>query len=128
MIEYALIADFNFAQIKEDSARIDSYLESQKMEFVIDNSIDYEIKQYILWNIADLYTTHRAMETTSAEEQNPFLPSNPEFHELLIHKTVSTITIERLKFFDEEPKENLTILNRVGWLVVFNNLDVLYDK
>jgi hypothetical protein len=128
MIEYALIADFNFAQIKEDSARIDSYLESQKIEFVIDNSIDYEIKQYILWNIADLYTTHRAMETTSAKEQNPFLPSNPELHELLIHKATSTISIELLGWFDEELNENLFTLNSLGWIVVFNNLDVLYDK
>ena len=128
MIEYALIADFNFAQIKEDSARIDSYLESQKIEFVIDNSIDYEIKQNILWNIADLYTTHRAMETTTAREQNPFLPSNPELHELLIHKTATHIFLKKLGWFDEELNENLFTLNMIGWAVVFNNHDVLYDK
>ena len=128
MIEYALIADFNFAQIKEDSARIDSYLESQKIEFVIDEPVDDQVKQYVLWTLGDIYTTHRAMETTSAKEENPFLSSNPELHELIRHKIVSHIFLTELGWFNTKQPENLVILNTLGWAVVFNNYDILYDK
>ena len=128
MIEYALIADFNFAQIKEDSAKIDSYLESQKIEFVIDESPSDQVKQYVLWSLADIYTTHRAMETTSAKEQNPFLPDKPELHQLIRHKTLSHILLTELGWFDTKEEGNLVILNTIGWVVVFNNYDILYDK
>ena len=128
MIEYALIADFNFAQIKEDSARIDSYLESQKIEFVIDESPSDQVKQYVLWSLADLYTTHRAMEITSATEKNILLPDRPELHELLIHKTWTHIVLTELGWFDRKEELNLIILNTIGWSVVFSNHDILYDK
>ena len=128
MIEYALIADFNFAQIKEDSARIDSYLESQKIEFVIDEPVHDQVKQYVLWSLADLYTTHRAMEITSATEKNILLPDRPELHELLIHKTWTHILLTELGWFDRKEELNLIILNTIGWSVVFSNHDILYDK
>ena len=128
MIEYALIADFNFAQIKEDSARIDSYLESQKIEFVIDEPVHDQVKQYVLWSLADLYTTHRAMEITSATEKNTLLPDRPELHELLIHKTWTHIVLTELGWFDRKEELNLIILNTIGWSVVFSNHDILYDK
>jgi len=129
MIEYALIADFNFAQIKEDSARIDSYLESQKIEFVIDESVNDQFKQYVLWSLADMYTTHRAIETRSGvKEQNLLLPDKPELHELLIHKTASHIFLREVGWFDDKEEANLIILNTIGWGVVFNNYDILYDK
>tara|TARA_Y100000592_G_scaffold87569_1_gene142276 strand:+ start:252 stop:638 length:387 start_codon:yes stop_codon:yes gene_type:complete len=128
MIEYALIADFNFAQIKEDSARIDSYLESQKIEFVIDEPVHDQVKQYVLWSLADLYTTHRAMEITSATEKNILLPDRPELHELLIHKTWTHIVLTELGWFDRKEELNLIILNTIGWSVVFSNHDILYDK
>ena len=129
MIEYALIADFNFAQIKEDSARIDSYLESQKIEFVIDETVSDQFKQYVLWSLADIYTTHRAIETRNGvTEQNLLLPDKPELHELLIHKTASHIFLKELGWFDKKAEPNLTVLNILGWAVVFNNYDILYDK
>ena len=128
MIEYALIADFNFAQIKEDSARINSYLESQKIEFVIDESVHDQFKQYVLWSLADLYTTYRAIETTSAKETNILLPDRPELHQLLIHKTASHIFLKELGWFDKKTEPNLIILNTIGWAVAFNNYDILYDK
>jgi len=129
MIEYALIADFNFAQIKEDSAKINSYLESQKIEFVIDEPMHDQVKQYILWSLADLYTTHRAIETRSgATEQNVLLPEKPELHELLIHKTASHIFLKELGWFDKKAEPNLIVLNTIGWAVAFNNYDILYDK
>ena len=128
MIEYALISDFNFAQIKEDSARIDSYLESQKIEFVIDESVPDQFKQYILWSLGDIYTTHRAMETTSAKETNILLPDRPELHELIIHKTASHIFLKNLGFLEKKAEPNLIILNVIGWAVTFNNYDILYDK
>ena len=129
MIEYALIADFNFAQIKEDSARINSYLESQKIEFVIDESVHDQFKQYVLWSLADLYTTHRAIETRSgATEQNVLLPEKPELHELLIHKTASHILVKNLGFLEKKAEPNLIVLNTIGWAVAFNNYDILYDK
>jgi len=129
MIEYALIADFNFAQIKEDSARIDSYLESQKIEFVIDEPVNDQVKQYVLWSLADVYTTHRAIETRSGvTEQNVLLPKRPELHELLIHKTASHIFLKELGWFDKKTEPNLIILNTIGWAVAFNNYDILYDK
>ena len=128
MIEYALIADFNFAQIKEDSARINSYLESQKIEFVIDESVHDQFKQYVLWSLADLYTTYRAIETTSAKETNILLPDKPELHELLIHKTASHILLKNLGFLEKKAEPNLSVLNTIGWAVAFNNYDILYDK
>ena len=128
MIEYALITDFNFAQIKEDSAKIDSYLESQKIEFVIDEQVSEEFKQYVLWSLGDIYTTHRAMETTTAKEANILLPDRPELHELLIHKTAAHIFLRELGLFDDKEKANLVILNTIGWAVIFNNYDILYDK
>ncbi len=128
MIEYALIADFNFAQIKEDSARINSYLESQKIEFVIDKPVHDQVKQYVLWSLADLYTTYRAIETTSAKETNILLPDRPELHELLIHKTASHIFLKEVGWFDKKAEPNLIVLNTIGWAVAFNNYDILYDK
>ena len=128
MIEYALIADFNFAQIKEDSARINSYLESQKIEFVIDESVHDQFKQYVLWSLADLYTTYRAIETTSAKETNILLPDKPELHELLIHKTASHFLLKNLGFLEKKAEPNLIVLNTIGWAVAFNNYDILYDK
>ena len=128
MIEYALIADFNFAQIKEDSARINSYLESQKIEFVIDESVHDHFKQYVLWSLADLYPTYRAIETTSAKETNILLPDKPELHELLIHKTASHILLKNLGFLEKKAEPNLIVLNTIGWAVAFNNYDILYDK
>jgi hypothetical protein len=38
MIELALATEFNFAQIKEDAAKLAAYEESQRIEFVIDES------------------------------------------------------------------------------------------
>ena len=128
MIEYALISDFNFAQIKEDSARIDSYLESQKIEFVIDEPVHDQFKQYILWSLGDIYTTHRAMETTSAKETNILLPDRPELHELIIHKTASHILLKNVGFLEKKAEPNLIVLNTIGWVVTFNNYDILYDK
>ncbi len=129
MIEYALIADFNFAQIKEDSARIDSYLESEKIEFVIDEPVHDQFKQYVLWSLADLYTTYRAIETkTGVTEQNVLLPDKPELHELLIHKTASHIFLRELGFLEKKSEPNLIFLNTIGWAVAFNNYDILYDK
>ena len=128
MIEYALIADFNFAQIKEDSARINSYLESQKIEFVIDEPVHDQVKQYVLWSLADLYTTYRAIETTSAKETNILLPDRPELHELLIHKTASHIFLKEVGWFSKKAEPNLIVLNTIGWAVAFNNYDILYDK
>ncbi len=129
MIEYALIADFNFAQIKEDSARIDSYLESQKIEFVIDETVSDQFKQYVLWSLVDMYTTHRAIETKAGvREQNLFLPDKPELHELLIHKTAAHVFLSRVGWFDDKAEANLVILNTIGWAVAFNNYDILYDK
>ena len=128
MIEYALISDFNFAQIKEDSARIDSYLESQKIEFVIDEPVHDQFKQYILWSLGDIYTTHRAMETTSAKETNILLPDRPELHELIIHKAASHILLKNIGFLEKKAEPNLIVLNTIGWVVTFNNYDILYDK
>ena len=128
MIEYALVADFNFTQIKEDSARINSYLESQKIEFVIDEPVHDQVKQYVLWSLADLYTTYRAIETTSAKETNILLPDRPELHELLIHKTASHIFLKEVGWFDKKAEPNLIVLNTIGWAVAFNNYDILYDK
>ena len=128
MIEYALITDLNFAQIKEDSARIDSYLESQKIEFVIDEPVHDQVKQYALWSLADMYTTHRAMETTTATETNILLPDRPELHELLIHKTITHIFLKEVGWFDPKLEANLVVLNTLGWAVVFSNYDILYDK
>ena len=128
MIEYALIADFNFAQIKEDSAKIDSYLESQKIEFVIDEPVHDQVKQYVLWSLGDLYTTHRAIETTSAKETNILLPNRPELHQLILHKALSHIALTELGWFDIKEEPNLIVLNTIGWAVVFNNHDILYDK
>ena len=70
MIEYALITDFNFAQIKEDSAKIDSYLESQKIEFVLEEPRP-DIYEFVAWNIADVYLTNKAI-TKIRETSMPF--------------------------------------------------------
>ena len=76
-----------------------------------------------------MYTTHRAIETRSGvKEQNLLLPDKPELHELLIHKTASHIFLREVGWFDDKEEANLIILNTIGWGVVFNNYDILYDK
>ena len=129
MIELVLATEFNFAQIKEDSAKIDAYLESQKIEFVIDEPVNDQYKQYILWSLADIYTTHRAIETKNGvKELNILLPDKPELHELVQHKILTHYWLWRLGWFDPEEEANLIGLNSIGWAVAFNNYNILYDK
>ena len=124
MIEYALITDFNFAQIKEDSAKINSYLESQKIEFVLDEPRP-DIYEFVAWNVADVYLTNKAITTNVAKEMNPIHPDYPHLDRLIFHKVLASYLFHKIDYFED--KELVKITNKVGWLVVVNNAYVLYD-
>ena len=125
MIEYALIAEFNFAQIKEDSEKINSYLESQKIEFVLDEPRP-DIYEFVAWNVADVYTTHRAIERKVAKELNPLLPDYPHLDRLIIHKILASYTFHKVGIFED--RELVEYINNFGWILVINNTHILYDK
>ena len=124
MIELALATEFNFAQIKEDSSKLAAYEESQRIEFVIDESRP-DIYDFVVWNMLDIYTTHRGIEKRKAKELNPLLPDHPHLDRLIIHKVFATYTFHRLGVFED--KELVEYANNFGWLLVYNNGLILYD-
>ena len=108
---------FDFEQIKADSLLIEQYKESQKITFTQkDNKHIYE---WVLWNVADVYTTNRAISGGYAKEANPFLPDYPSLERLVAQKLVVNYVLYQMDFF-ESPRLVRTG-NVIGWLAVTNN-------
>ena len=115
---------YDFEQMSKDALNIQAYEESKITDFDIDFSKDH-IYEFVAWNIADIYTTTRAIETNVGREMNPILPSHPHLDRLIIHKVLASYLFYNANYFDNT--ELIKATNKVGWLIVVNNAYVLYD-
>ena len=115
---------WNYEQIKADGLLLQQYEESQKIDFKI--SDEPIIRDWVLWNAADIYTTHRAISGGYARELNPLLPDFPSLERLIIHKLLVNYMLYQANFFED--RELTKIVNDFGWIAVANNTWIIIDN
>tara|TARA_B100000902_G_C27072693_1_gene794858 strand:- start:229 stop:504 length:276 start_codon:yes stop_codon:yes gene_type:complete len=84
------------------------------------------IRDWILWNVLDVYTTDRAISGGYAKEMNPFLPDFPSVERIIAQKLLVNYLLYRGGVFKDT--ETLETLNQFGALVVANNTWIIIDN
>ena len=115
---------WNYEQIKADGILLQQYEESQKIDFKITS--EPIIRDWILWNVLDVYTTDRAISGGYAKEMNPFLPDFPSVERIIAQKLLVNYLLYRGGVFKDT--ETLETLNQFGALVVANNTWIIIDN
>ena len=115
---------WNYEQIKADGILLQQYEESQKIDFKMTS--EPIIRDWILWNVLDVYTTDRAISGGYAKEMNPFLPDFPSVERIIAQKLLVNYLLYRGGVFKDT--ETLETLNQFGALVVANNTWIIIDN
>jgi hypothetical protein len=74
--------------------------------------------------LADIWTTVKALEYSCVYEANPFLPDRPNNARLVSHKTIFLLPLYYENKRQNLDSRDLNIVNAVTGLVVINNLEV----
>tara|TARA_B100000963_G_scaffold36959_1_gene27529 strand:+ start:1004 stop:1435 length:432 start_codon:yes stop_codon:yes gene_type:complete len=115
---------WDYKQIKADALLIQQYNDSQKIDFKLtDNK---HIYKWVAWNIADVYTTDRAISGGYAREMNPFLPDYPSLERIIAQKLLVNFALYKIGFFEDPDTVNQ--VNKFGWLIVANNTWIIIDN
>jgi len=125
-LDLSIPQEFNWKQIEQDSKLLSN---TNKYNFDLEFVEPADKSLWVIFtvlNVADIYTTHRALKFSCVEEANPLLGKRPSLARMVVHKTVVLWPIYDPDWNRYPPtNRELEISNWLLTAVIYNNYRVL---
>ena len=126
-LDLSIPQEFNWEQIEADSKLLANTNNKYNLDLEFIEPADKRLWViFTALNVADIYTTHRALKFSCVEEANPLLGTRPTLARMVVHKTVLLWPIYDPDWNRYPPTDrDLEISNWLLTAVVYNNYRVL---
>ena len=126
-LDLTIPQEFNWEQIEADSKLLEQHKNKYNLDLEFIEPADKRLWViFTALNVADIYTTHRALKFSCVEEANPLLGKRPTITRMVVHKTVLLWPIYDPDWNVHPPtNRDLEISNWLLTAVVYNNYRVL---